>query len=110
MELGKIYFYTSSIIGWKHLLKDDLFKNVIINSIYYLWDNNFISVYGFVIMPNHIHLILENRKLNGKEMPYESFMKYTGHEFKRILSGTNNLEPFRVESPGRLYQFWQRDY
>ena len=109
MQLEKIYFFTSSIIGWKHLLKNDLFKEVIINSIYYLSDNNYINVYGFVIMPNHIHLIFESRKTNGKEMPHESFMKYTGHEFKRLLSDTSELELFRVESPTRLYQFWQRD-
>ena len=109
MQLERIYFFTSSILGWKHLLKDDSFKKVIINSLYYLSDNSFITIYSFVIMPNHIHLIFELNKLNGKEMPHESFMKYTAHEFRKLLLGTDKLEEYLVDSSTRLYQFWQRD-
>ena len=40
-------------------------------------------------------------------MPHESFMKFTGHEFKKMLSN-KELESYRVESSSRNYQFWKR--
>jgi len=111
MELGRIYFYTASILEWIPLLQSEKFKSIILNSLKHLVENKKIKVYGFVIMPNHIHLIWENVALNGKEMPHASFMKFTGHQFLESLRNDNNLllEKFKVEVNSRDYQFWQRN-
>jgi REP element-mobilizing transposase RayT len=63
------------------LINTDRFKHIVMDSLIYLTKKNKLKVYGFVIMPNHIHIIWENIALNGKEMPYISFMKFTGHQF-----------------------------
>ncbi|MEJ7674941.1 MAG: hypothetical protein WKF59_20140 [Chitinophagaceae bacterium] len=47
--------------------------------------NNYVHIYAFVIMPNHIHIIWRQVNLNGKETPQGSFLKYTAHEFLRQL-------------------------
>ena len=111
MELNKLYFYTATILDWKQLLISDKYKNYIINSLKYLVDNKKIALYGFVIMPNHIHLIWELLELNGKESPHASFMKYTSHLILKDLQTTNPdlLSEFKVNSETRNYQFWQRD-
>ena len=111
MDLEKLYFYTASIYKWKHLLKEDLFKEVIVSSLNHLQKTNKLKVYGFVIMPNHIHLIWELLNVNGKELPHASFMKFTAHEFQRLLRSNNSeiLEEFSVSRTSRNYQFWQRD-
>lgn len=111
MELNKLYFYTATILDWKQLLISDKYKNYIINSLKYLVDNKKIALYGFVIMPNHIHLIWELLELNGKESPHASFMKYTSHLILKDLLTTNSdlLREFKVNSETRNYQFWQRD-
>ena len=36
MELNIVYFYTATILNWDHLLSDDKFKNIIIESLSYL--------------------------------------------------------------------------
>jgi REP element-mobilizing transposase RayT len=41
--------------------------------------------FGFVIMPNHVHLIWRTKELNGKETAQGSFLKYTAHEFRKLL-------------------------
>lgn len=51
------YFYTATILEWKHLLKPDKYKDIIIQSLYFFSTQNKIKVFGLVIMPNHIHLI-----------------------------------------------------
>jgi hypothetical protein len=50
-------FYTATIEGWKHLLKDDKYKSAIIDSLKYLKSQGRIKINAFVIMDNHIHLI-----------------------------------------------------
>ncbi len=50
-------FYTATIIDWKFLLDNNIFKNIIISSLKYLVDNKKIKLHALVIMDNHIHLI-----------------------------------------------------
>jgi putative transposase len=111
LELDEIYFYTASILDWIPLLRTEKFKLIVLNSLVHLIEKEKIKVYGFVIMPNHIHLIWENIAVNGKEMPYASFMKFTGHQFLEELRKGNNplLERFKVDKNSRQHQFWQRN-
>ncbi len=83
IEIGEIYFWTATINNWQRLLQSDVYKDVIISSLEYLSSTNKIDVFGFVIMPNHIHLIWRIKELNGKETAQGSFLKYTAHKFKR---------------------------
>jgi putative transposase len=111
MELDVIYFYTATILDWVHLLKEETYKQIVLNSIIHLVKKEKLVVYGFVIMPNHIHIIWENKAMNGKEMPYASFMKFTGHAFLEELRKTNDplLARFKVDRNSRDHQFWQRN-
>ncbi len=36
IELGNLYFWTATINGWKHLLKNDDFKQIILESLKFL--------------------------------------------------------------------------
>ena len=56
METTQSYteFYTATMLEWKHLLKPDKYKNIIIECLSNLVKENRIRVFGFVIMPNHI--------------------------------------------------------
>ncbi len=40
-------FYTATILEWKKLLKPDKFKDIIINSLQFLVDDNRIILYSF---------------------------------------------------------------
>lgn len=111
MEEGIIYFYTATVLKWIHLLQSEKFKLIVLDSLIYLIEKEKIKVYGFVIMPNHIHLIWENLSFNGKEAPHASFMKYTAHQFLDELKIKNDplLDKFKVEHYSRKHQFWQRN-
>ena len=73
MYLNEVYFWTSTIYQWKHLLKQDKYKEILIDSLANLTERKKIKVYGFVIMPNHVHLLWEMIEKNGKEVPHASF-------------------------------------
>jgi putative transposase len=111
MEIGQIYFWTATINGWRHLLQPDAYKDVIIGSLEHLSAAKLIDVFAFVIMPNHIHLIWRMLAANGKESANGSFLKFTAHEFKRMLKQDPNsdLEKYAVVARNKKYEFWQRD-
>lgn len=75
-SLNEVYFWTSVIKDWKHLLKNDEMKMILIQSLQWLVQHELVHIYGYVIMPNHIHVLWEQLKMNNKESPKESFEKY----------------------------------
>ncbi|MEQ1798332.1 MAG: transposase [Lacibacter sp.] len=111
METSLCYFYTDTIHGFKHLLNDDVFKLIYIDSWKYLKAKGLIDIYGYVIMPNHIHLLWMMNGLNGKESPAGSFAKFTAHQFQKMLieKDTQTLLQFQSDKADRLFQFWKRD-
>lgn len=108
-SLGQIYFWTATIHKWYHLLKTDENKQLIIDSLKFLSDGHFITVYAFVIMPNHIHLIWELNKLNGKETPKGSFLKFTAHKLLEQLKQEGKSKNYLVYQPNKKHEIWQRD-
>ena len=110
-EFRQCYFYTDTIIGFSNLLADDNLKMIIINSWKYMIEKGDIEIYGYVIMPNHIHIIWNFFKMNGKESPAGSFAKFTAHKFKEylLINDLYKLENYRSDKIDRQYQFWKRD-
>jgi len=106
---NKIYFWTATIHNWYHLLQDDAEKKIITNSLKTLSDKGLITIFAFVIMPNHIHLIWQLNGANGKESTKSSLLKFTAHEFKKKLKSTKELEDYKVQAANKAYEFWQRD-
>ena len=109
MEIGEIYFWTATIHQWKLLLWTEEYKNVILRSLEYLSNTGKISVYAFVIMPNHIHMIWKTLALNGKETAQGSFLKYTAHEFRKQVLRDGKLPEYRVQAANKKHEFWKRD-
>jgi REP element-mobilizing transposase RayT len=111
MEVGEIFFFTTTINQWKHLLKEPAYSHVILDSLQYLCSKDLADVFAFVIMPNHVHLIWRTNRLNGKETVQGSFLKYTAHRFKQLLNHTQPsvLNQFAVDAKNKKYEFWQRD-
>ena len=111
-EENNITFSTATILKWYPLLQEDSFKDIIISSLQTLTQRKYLTVYAFVIMPNHFHVIWSENEHNNKESPQASFFKYTGHAFQKRLAIENRsqLEFFNVNKSDRNYQFWQKNH
>ena len=103
-------FFTATILEWKHLLKKDEFKQIIVDSLLFLKKEGSIVVNAFVIMPNHIHLIWQIQDGYKQDKIQMRFLKYTAQQIKFRLIDTNDkmLNNFFVNATDREYQFWQR--
>jgi len=104
-------FFTATILEWKHLLRRDEFKDIVIQSLKFLVNEKSVVIYGFVIMPNHIHLIWHIQDGYTREKIQLRFLKFTAQQMKfRLMdTGDPDLEQFLVNAKDRKYQFWERN-
>ena len=111
IEIHKIYFWTCTIYQWKSLLEKDKYKELVKLCLEELVEKKLATIYAYVIMPNHIHLIIQFNKLNGKEMPNATLLKDTAHRLVKDLKSNalEELKKFEVQEKDRKYRIWQRD-
>ena len=104
-------FFTATIYNWNHLLKEDEYKDIIINSLKFLVAENRVEVNAFVIMSNHIHLIWKPLQHYTLTQIQTSFMTFTAKAIKKKLQehNLNVLETLKVNKHDRTYQIWKRE-
>ena len=102
-------FFTATIQEWKHLLKEEKYKNIIVDALNFLVTEGNVTINGFVIMPNHMHIIWQAKANNELQKIQNRFIKHTSKEFKKLLAIDNNLQAYEVNAIDRKYNFWQRD-
>jgi len=88
-------------------LSADSYKEIIVHSLKYVTQAQIMDVFGFVIMPTHLHLIWRSMKLNGRETGRGSFLKYSAHEFWRRLykEDRKKLMVYQVEANNKQHEF-----
>ncbi len=108
---NNLYFFTATILEWKQLLRNDTYKDIIIDSLSFLVKNKRVKIYSFVIMPNHLHLIWDIQPPHILPDVQRDFLKFTGQQLKFQLAknNPNQLEEFLVNSKDRKYQIWERN-
>ena len=101
--------FTATIGGWKHLLKDDRCKDIIIDSLRYLKKGNKIKINGYVIMRNHLHFIwqaLHGHLLNDIQT---SFAKFTSKKFLQLTTAQKSVNLYKVNAADRKHNLWKRN-
>ena len=104
-------FFTATNYEWQNLLADDVHKDIIIDSLRFLVNDERIELNAFVIMSNHIHLIWQALAGFTPSGVQASFMKYTAQQLKRSLikNKPDMLGALQVNKYDREYQLWKRE-
>ncbi len=50
-------FFTGTNLNWLHVLQNDYHKQILLEALKHRVDKNEVTIYAFVIMPNHFHAI-----------------------------------------------------
>lgn len=109
--IRNFFFFTATVLNWKHILKPDKYKDVLIESFKFLVSTNRVRIFAFVIMPNHFHTIWRINKSLEKSNFQRDSMKFTGQTILRDLK-FNHAEihnTMYVGAKDRKYQFWERN-
>jgi len=110
------HFITSTVVDWVDIFTRQIYRDIVIESLEYCIQNKGMILYGYVIMSNHIHLIVQSE--NGKLSDLiRDFKKFTAKNILEKIPHTPEsrrewmLERFKLaaksHSRNKKYQFWQ---
>lgn len=106
-----IQFFTSTCLNWQPLLADDRHKQIIMDSLKFLVEDQRIFLYAFVVMRNHIHLLWRKQDAWRDKNIQQMFLKYTAQQLKFSLQDSGRLEElerYKSTQRDRAYHFWER--
>ena len=101
-EQDHVAFFTATIFGWKHLLKPDKYKRIILDSLQFLVENGRIRLYGFVIHTQPPALALEYAGTPSAGKRTKGFSQIHGATDKIRLAGTPSPGSGKVPDPSPI--------
>ncbi len=103
------YFVTFTCFNWHRFLTTDACKLVVLDSFKHMVLNDGVRIYGFVIMPNHVHVIWSMAE-DKLEYVRNSFTKATGHRIVKLhkMHHPEKLFLMQTNETDRQYQCWMR--
>ena len=106
-----IQFFTAVCTDWLNLLKADDCKNVLIRALQYRVKTKQVAIAGYVIMPNHFHIIWRIAAGTERAAFQRDFLKITAKEIIDILQRTepDMIKKITVNLKDRKLQVWKRN-
>jgi REP element-mobilizing transposase RayT len=105
------HFLTCTVVGWTPLFTRPITAQIILDALAYRQQNELFKLYGYVILENHLHCIIQTDDLN-KEI--HSFKSYTARLLIDCLKdhhATKVLEQLafhkKRHKQDRDYQVWE---
>lgn len=114
------HFITFSVVGWIDVFSRELYKEIMIDSLQYSRDHKGLGVHAWIIMTNHVHLIMSS-ETNKIENLVRDIKKFTSKKIIAAIEDSNSesrkewlLNMFRYRGRNnpnnKEYQFWKQDY
>ncbi len=73
VENSNLYFITSTIVEWIPVFTDKVFCDIIIDSLTYCRHKKGLQLFAFVIMDNHLHMIVYSESISEIMRDFKSF-------------------------------------
>ena len=61
-DSDKLYFISFAVVNWIDVFVRKEYKNVVIESWKYCREKKGLEIYGWVIMPSHVHMIISSEE------------------------------------------------
>ena len=114
------HFLTITIVGWVDIFTKKIYRDIIIDSLKYCQKEKGLEIYGYVIMSNHIHLIVRALDEYSLSDILRDLKKFTS---KKIILAIQTQSERRKEwmlnvfglagkanSNNKDFQVWKQDY
>jgi putative transposase len=104
-------FFTATNLNWLHILQNDYHKQILVEALKHRVDKNEVTIYAFVIMPNHFHAIWQIHDGIEREDFQRNFLKFTARSILKFMKMNDDklLEQLNVKAADRNYQVWERN-
>jgi len=113
---ANLYFITTTAVQRVHLFQRDVIKRIIADSLNYMRVQGWIHLYVFVIMPNHVHIIVRFLGEHTLSDVMREFKKHTAKQIIRQYQAEDNqrvlafLEQMAADIPDQRYKVWEEGY
>ena len=111
IEVNQPHFITCTILHWLPVFTRPDSVQIILDSLNYLKKSDNLKLYGFVILENHLHMIISSENL---PKTIQKFKSYTAKKIIELLksNGSNTLlDQFRFYKKAHKtqtnFQIWQ---
>ena len=86
-----LYFVTATICGWKKLFLNQIYAQIVLDSLVWLRQEKRMFLFAFVLMPSHLHMVLkpEDRKIDEV---INNFASFTAHAILAQLRRNDERE------------------
>ncbi len=114
------HFVTFTVVGWIDVFSREQYKEIIVESLQYCMDHKRLILHAWVIMTNHVHLIISSKTSKLEDL-VRDIKKFTSKQI--ILAIGENQEESRKEwmlnifrftgsgnKNNKEFQFWKQDY
>jgi len=105
------YFLTFTLVNWLPLFNATWVVNILLDSLRFLQTNGRLTLYAYVIMENHLHLIASSLNLSKEIGDFKSFTARQIIDQYRRQGADHILEQLvwhkRPYKTDRRYQLWQ---
>ena len=82
---GEVYFVTDTVVDWVDIFTRPLYKHIIIESLKYCQKEKGLIIYAWVLMTNHMHMIVGSNAENKVSDIMRDFKKFTSKEILHTL-------------------------
>jgi putative transposase len=108
-----VYFITSTVHQWVDVFTRQDYVNILLESLKFCQKEKGLKIYAWVVMSNHIHLIIQSDKVHLSDI-LRDFKKYTATQIVRAIE--NNTKESRKNWLLWLFRkedgiwFWEEGY
>jgi REP element-mobilizing transposase RayT len=114
------HFVTCTVVNWIDIFSREDYKNIVLDSLQYCIQKKGLIVHVWVIMSNHIHLIISTKAENKLADIIRDFKKYTAQQIIKAIEEHPKesrkewilwlLKRAGARNPNNdKYQFWIQD-
>lgn len=113
------YFVTFAVVGWVDVFTRTVYKDILIESWKYCQKQKGLLVHAYVIMTNHVHMIISRNSSMLLENIMRDMKKFTSVKIIEAIKRENEIRKYWMlqifaraggnNSNNTTYQFWQQD-
>lgn len=118
-SLTKMLFYTTTtVVDWVDIFTRPRYMHIVVDSLRYCQEHKSLEIYAWVLMSNHLHMIIGTNGEQGVSEVLRDFKKFTSKQIVSQLSADEHesrrewmLDRFHFAAANdkklKDYRFWQ---
>ena len=108
------YFITCTILHWIPIFTRPQTVEIVIDCLKYLQDNSGLTIYSFVILENHLHLIVKSDDVSNDMTRFKSFTARSIIDYLQKQNAKSILDQLKfykiAHKTDRKLQLWQEGF